>query len=350
MATQLKCQTLYPEGVVEIALNAPDTITLTSSMGLPGRSPQGCQLDMSQSCPRIYRLHAWLVQSIQEGGRSLIRITAMEQQAFPLEIRFGRGSASLMLRSGTAVHDLQCAGLDVEVGSVNVLQDVAAKKPPVPKPRPAGDSAQVQKLQQRIDELEKIAAMAMDTLRDQLRARHSDLIALNAETAREIEQLEDDLAQAQRTQKVQEGELAAAREELAKAQAALDAQQRQTAQAKGDTAALEAQIEALQQKALERCKVTQDLTEADTAALEATLREQRAQYLALSEAQALLCADPVLGCQSVGDLLAESQTRMEEAQKRIAAIITLREKINDDVRIAVTGRGKLSVKAEAGEG
>ena len=41
---------------------------------------------------------------------------------------------------------------------------------------------------------------------------------------------------------------------------------------------------------------------------------------------------------------------MEEAQKRIAAIITLREKINDDVRIAVTGRGKLSVKAEAGEG
>lgn len=342
MATQLTCQALYPEGLLEIALSTPDTIALAVE-----KERLACRLDMTQRHLRISRLGAWLVRYAFEGGRGIIRLTALDKTAPQLQVRFLRGSAALTLRCGSAVHDLQAAGLDVELNSVTVLQEAAAKKPPVVTPKPSGD---VKKLQKRVAELERLAALTADEVRDELKKRNADLIALNASAAEEIEGLEDQIARAQRLQTVQKGELTKAKDALTKAQAALEEQQRQIARAKGDAAALEEQIAALQQKTLERCKVTRDLTEADEAALQETLKEQRQQYLAMSEALALLSADPVIGCRSLSDLLEESHARLEEAQKRIAAIITLREKINDDVMIAVTGRGKLPVKAEAGEG
>lgn len=342
MATQLKCQTLYPEGLVEIALSAPDTVALTVEKEL-----LACRLDMTQRHLRISRLGAWLVQYTFEGGRGIIRFTALDKAAPQMQVRFLKGSASLTLRSGSAVHDLQAAGLDVEMDSVTVLQEISAKKPPLPTPKPSAD---MQKLQKRVAELEKLAALKIDQLREEMQKKNADLCALNASAAEEVERLEDQLAQAQRLQAVQEGELSAAKDALTKAQSACEEQQRQITQLTGDTASLEEQIESLQQKALARAQMTQDLTEADIAALQELLREQRQEYLAMTEALALLSADPVIGCKTVSGLLEESSARLEEAQKRIAAIITLREKINDDVMIAVTGRGKLPVKAEAGEG
>jgi len=350
MATQLKCQTLYPEGLVEIALSAPDTVSLFSTKGMPRQDAVSCTVDMAQRQARIHRLYAWLVQYSYENGRDILRLTALEKNVPPLRIQFGKGSTALTLKNGTAVHDLQATGLTVEPESITVAQ-TTVKTPPTPPvpptPKPSGD---VQKLQARIAELEKRLALSMDQLRDDLKKKLADLTALNTAAAEEIEALEDQIAQAQRQQTLQEGELTAARQELARAQAACEDKARQVTQVKGDTAALEKQIEELQQKALERAKATRDLTEADTAALQQTLREQRQQYLAMTEALALMSTDPVIGCKNASDLLAESSSRLEEAQKRIAAIITLREKINDDVLIAVTGRGTLSVKAEAGEG
>lgn len=344
MATQLKYQTLYPEGMVELALSTPDTVFLSARQEPMSRGTLSCcEIDTSQPQGRIHRLYAWLVQYTYENGRGMIRLTALDKNTPPLSIQFRKGSTPFMLRCGTAVHDLQATGLSVEIDSVTVLQNTV-KTPPVPTP-----SGDVQKLQARIAELEKIAAMKLDEVRKEVSKKNADLCALNASAAEEIEGLEDQIAQAQRLQTVQAGELSAAREALAKAQSACEEQKRQLTQAKGATAALEEQIESLQQKALARAQMTQDLTEADEAALQAALKEQRQQYLAMTEALALLSADPVIGCKSAGDLLEEAQSRLEEARKRIAAIITLREKINDDVMIAVTGRGKLPVQAEAGE-
>ncbi len=346
MATKLKCQTLYPEGMIEITLNPPDTVALAVE-----KEHLVCHLDMGQTTPRISRLGPWLAQYTFEGGRGLLRLTALEQGAPLMQVRFLKGIASMILRSGGASHELQAAGLDIEASSVTVLAESARKPsgtpvtPVTPKP-----SAEVEKLKKRIEELEKLAALKLDELREALKKKTGDLSGLNDSAAQEIDRLEEELAQAQRLKSVQDAELSAARDALSKAQADCEERKRQLSQVQGNTAALEEQIAQLQKEALERTRATRDLSEMDEAAVQATLQEQRQQYLAMDEARALLCTDPVIGCQTVSGLLEESQSRLEEARKRIAAIITLREKINDDVMIAVTGRGKLSAQAEAGEG